>query len=185
LIWLKRPKPGKGPPPPGHVDLVALMAQAGDMAARGINSAELTYLKAHAPRLAVDKWGQPLPLSTADQFRLDRTFALLASPLARGKALLESGRLTPDEVQALEQTNPQVLDALVQTTVGDMTAHPAPYAQWVEAVLGFLFQKPPDKYFRDLQSPGGNGPHGNVTPPGAPPTPVDRLEKAVRDQPRR
>lgn len=161
------------------------MAATLGLEAQGISSVEMAYLKDHAPRLSVDKWGQPLPLSTVDQMRLDDIFALMVSPLERGKALLHSGRITPGEVDALATTNPEVLAALVAEARMDMVLHPAPYSPWAEAVLGYLFQKPAAAFLKE----GPDGPDDATKPtgqnakaPGAPPTPVDRLEPAVREQ---
>lgn len=174
---MKRDKPGKGPPAPGHVDLGAIMLASHDLSMKGISTPEMEYIRAHAPAQSMDKWGQPLPLSLVDQGRLDRVFSLLVAPLARGRALLESGRLTPDEVDALAATNPDVLQALVQQAMTEMIDHPAPYAPWAEAVLGFLFQRPAAKFLADQQAGGKGAQAGDVA---APPTPVDRLDPAVR-----
>lgn len=155
---------------------------ADDMQARGIDSREMAFLRANAPRQSIDKWGKPLPLSAVDQDRLDRTFAIMASPLDRGRVLLESGQLTPGEVQALKATNPDVLSALQQQAAYEMANHGPPYAAWAEAVLGYLFQKPAAQFVSDKQPDTSKGGNQNTESPGAPPTPVDRLEKGVRLQ---
>lgn len=187
IPWLKRQRPEKGPAAPPHVDLQAIMAAVQGLEAQGVSSVEMAYIKDHAPRLSADKWGQPLPLSSVDQARLDDIFALLVSPLERGRALLHSGRLTPGEVDALATTNPDILASLVAEARMDLIRTPAPYSPWAEAVLGFLFQKPPALFLKE----GPDGPDGpnnasptgqNAKAPGAPPTPVDRLEPAVREQ---
>ncbi len=182
IPWLKRQRPPKGPAAPPHVDLLAVMAAAQGLEAQGISSVEMAYLKDHAPRLRTDKWGQPLPLSTVDQARLDDIFALLVSPLERGEALLHSGRLTPGEVDALATTNPDVLGALVDGARMDMVQHPAPYSPWAEAVLGYLFQKPAAVFLKEGPDAALQPTGQNAKAPGAPPTPVDRLEPAVREQ---
>lgn len=158
------------------------MAATLGLEAQGISSVEMAYLKDHAPRLQTDKWGQPLPLSTVDQMRLDDIFALLVSPLERGQALLHSGRITPGEVDALATTNPDVLSALVDEARMDMVMHPAPYAPWAEAVLGYLFQKPAAVFLKEGPDEATKPTGQNAKAPGAPPTPVDRLEPAVREQ---
>lgn len=159
------------------------MAATNELEAQGISSVEMAYLKDHAPRLQTDKWGQPLPLSTVDQARLDDIFALLVSPLERGRALLHSGRITPGEVDAISVTNPDILAALVEEARMDLIKTPAPYAPWAEAVLGYLFQKPPALFLKEGPDDGATKPTGqNAKAPGAPPTPVDRLEPAVREQ---
>ncbi len=149
---------------------------------KGISSVEMEFLRANAPRQSVDKWGDPLPLSAVDQDRLDRTFALLVSPLERGRALLVSGELIPQDVSALRMTNPDVLLALQQHAEMEMASNGPPYAAWAEASLSYLFERPAAVALAapDQPAPGKGG--GKQPGPGALPTPVDRLDPAVRQQ---
>ncbi len=182
MIWFRRERPPEGPPRPPHIDLEALMGELVGMEARGISSREMAYLRANAPRQSIDKWGQPLPLSTVDQDRLDSAFALLVSPLERGRSLLTSGQLGPDEVSALKATNPEVLQALREQAQLEMVEHGPPFAAWAEAALSYLFEKPAAQYAAEQPEKAGGR---NAANPGAPPTPVDRLEVSVRQQTRR
>lgn len=182
-MWLKQRTPPKSPPMPGHVNAAHLRAVAAQLEARGALTPAVSYLAEKAPVLETDKWGQDLPLSPADQDRLDRIFAVVAEPLARGRALLVSGLLAPDEVDALMAVHPDVWQALTQQAFGEMARTPPPYPGWAEATLSVLFGIPADQVFtqgappapkpRDSKIDGGPATSG---------TPADRRESAVREQ---
>lgn len=177
--WLKKPHPGKGPPMPASVNLETLMAKIEEARRFGIQTPAQSYLAIKAPAQPMDEWGQPLPISSMDQDFLDRVFAVLADPMGRGRALLHSGRLCPDEVEPIAVVYPEIYEVMLELAQADMLDHPPPYPAWAQATLGVLFQKPASAvYTSEGEQPTGSLPQGQIkTPEG---TPADRRELAVR-----
>lgn len=183
MSWLYG-KPAKSPPEPGHVHLEALMGVAANLEAQGATTPVLAYVRANGPKQSVDKWGQALPLSAVEQAKLDRMFAILSEPYARGMALLKSGMLLPDEVDALATAHPDAWMLIALPTWNEMHIAPPPYPMWVEQVLGVLFRVPAPVAF---QAPAPKQPNpqqqANMqgpTPSAALPTQADRRDAAVR-----
>jgi len=141
------------------------------------------YLRQNAPPLQVDRWGDPLPLSAVEQDRLDRMWAILAAPRERGRALIVSGALAPDEVDALQAVYPDVWSELAGQAYREMIATPPPYPGWVEATLDVLFGVPASQVY----TKGPPAPRQQLNDqskltggPSALGTPSDRRETAVR-----
>jgi hypothetical protein len=179
--WLKRPHPGKGPPMPASVNIEILEAKIEEARRMGIQTPAQTYLQVNKPVVALDEWGQPLPLSSMQQDYLDRVFAVLVSPMERGRALLHSGRLCPDEVEPLVTVYFEIWQTLVEQATADMLANPPPYPAWAEATLGVLFQKPASAMYNPTpEKTIGSPPRGQVKAPEG--TQADRRELAVREQ---
>lgn len=182
-MWLKQRNPPKSPPEPGRANVALIRASLAQLEARGELTGPGAYLAEMAPVVEVDKWGQPLPLSPSDQDALDRVFAVISAPYERGKALLTSGLLGPDEVDALMKVYPDVWERLVNETALDMARTPPPYPAWVEATLGVLFGIPAEQVFTEgppkAPEPKGQGLDGKPATSG---TPADRREPAVREQ---
>lgn len=180
MSWLVKP-PAAPPPPPGHVDVEAFMGQAAEIEQSGGDVPAFTYLRNIGPKVQPDKWGQPLPLSAPDQARLDRLFALLASPADRAPALVLSGTLDPGETEALRQVFPDIYVRMVQQARIDMATTPPPYAAWAESTLGILFGMQASKVYNDAPPPpASNGKSKDDEPSGA--TAADRREVSVRQQ---
>lgn len=185
--WLKQDAPGPGPKPPARTDLMSFyrfvdqtMQQSG-----GQLPPDVAYLLKVAPVAAEDRWGMPLPLSENEQNRLDRLAAVMASPLVRGRLLLISGQLGPDEVEALVAGRPEAYAVLVHEATREVLEAGPPIAAWAEAQLAILFGRPAGQVFTGEKAPAeqqaaGNGgrPGGAVVPFG---TPADRREVAVRE----
>ena len=184
--WLKKRSPPAGPPAPGHVDHADLLDQIHEKEQLKIATPALLFLKAQAPPQTVDKWGQPYPLSTFDQERLDQLVAIIAAPYERGRALVRAGMITPSEVDALAQVYPDVLGVLENEVVQDMLDHPPPYPSWSEATIGVLFGVPAAAVYgqgtpkvperQSLQGTANKGTEAEV-----PSTPSERREVAVRE----
>lgn len=188
--WLKEP-PAEPPPEPAHVDLERLMAilTQAEMG-RPLSPAE-AVLRTQGPKLQLDKWGQPLPLSAVDQGRLDRLWAVMASPYDRCRALLRAGMLAPDEVQALSAAFPELYDVLKAEAEKEMITTEPPYQRWAETVLGTLFQAPAARVYADDQGqpqqppagkPKASGGKGGVLPVQSLATQADRRDQAVRSE---
>lgn len=159
------------------------MGTAAHLEAQGIVTPALTYLRETGPQLETDKWGQPLPLSAADQDRLDRIFAVLADPMTRGRALIVSGLLAPDEVDALITVHPDVWTALSAQAFEEMGTTPPPYRAWAEATLNVLFLQDAAQVFTSGAPPALPKQAGNVSVgPDSLGTPADRRETSVREQ---
>ena len=183
--WLKGP-PAKAPPVPGHVNIETLMGTADQLEAQGMVTPALTYIRTNGPQQEIDKWGEPLPLSSVDQARLDRLFAILSEPYARGRALLLAGMLIPDEVDALMNVYPDVWMTLATQAWNEMHVTHPPYPLWAETTLGVLFAKPADVVFT---GPSPKAPDQQAQAEGtgirtnpAPGTQADRREAAVRSE---
>lgn len=148
------------------------------------------YIRAHAPKLQLDKWGEPLPLSAVDQDRLDRMFAVIASPYDRSLALMKSGLLAPDEVDAVQAVHPEIYSLLVDVAKRQMLEADPPYPVWAESMLSTLFGQPAAKvYGGAAEIHPGDGPKpaakGGGAPAGIPAgaaTAADRRDADVRQQ---
>lgn len=181
-MWLKQRNPPKSPPEPRHANVALIRAALAQLEARGQLTGAGAYLSQMAPVQEQDKWGQPLPLSPSDQDALDRVFAVLSEPYARGKALVTSGLLSPDEVDALIDVFPDVWQRLCKETFDDMARTPPPYPSWVEGTLDVLFGIPAEQVFTQgpppAPEPKGQGLDAKPATSG---TPADRREPAVRE----
>lgn len=179
--WLKKRTPPKGPPLPGHVDHESLMT---DLAARqrmGISTPAQEFLWVAAPAVQMDDWGEPIPLGAMDQDRLDRLVAILAAPYERGMALMHSGEIAPDEVDAIAAVYLDIYALITEKARQDMMSYPPPYPAWAEATLSTVFRRPASAvYAPRAASRNGQPPAGKLrTPEG---TQADRRELAVRER---
>lgn len=182
--WLKQASPPDGPPSPPRIDVRAMainIAQV-DGSGEGLPPAA-EFLRDFGPRPAYDRWGQPLPLSSQEQDRLDRMVAVLVSPDARGTALLHSGQLVPSEVAAIKTVHPEVWADMIEKAVKDMGKAGPPFAPWAESTLSVLFEKPASEIYGQTEeephpSQGGSPPHEQRFKG----TPADRRELAIREQ---
>lgn len=191
MSWLSRKRPPAPPPEPSHVKLEPLMAalHQDEVAGHPISHAQ-QYLRDNAPVAQLDKWGEPMPLNAIDQARLDRLVAVLASPEHRGRALLHSGLILAEEVQAIATAYPEVYDVLSREALRDMLEDAPPYYPWAESALDTLFGKPPQAVISsgaapsasDMAKPTGKakGLPGDQTAAGVA-TPTDRRELGVRE----
>lgn len=136
MLWLKNPKPAKAPPAPKTIELLAITT---GLAQAPMLSPSMAYLQDHLPEQPLDRWGQPLPLSSVQQDRLNRLVAVLANPYERGMALLKSGTLDTIETNALREGTPEVYARINQEARMDMIQAGPPISLWAEAVLGVLF----------------------------------------------
>jgi hypothetical protein len=176
MSWLDEP-PRKGPKPPQHVDMMKLHRIASSSA--GPLPPDVAKLIEIAPPLQFDRWGNPLPLSGDDQHRLDRIAAVVGDPYARGRALLLSGELAPDEVEALATARPVVYDILVQEATREMLENRPPFQPWAEDVLERLFRRPPPLVYEVAEEQKQQkGPGGQKLPA----TPAERREIAIRER---
>ena len=188
VIWLKAPRPGKGPPSPGHVDIDLLRRQANALAARGMTTAAMEYLDEKGPKINIDKWGRPLPLCRVDQDRLNRLFAIMAAPFERGWALVVSGQLSPAEVDAIQYVAPEVWVVMRDRIVHDMIEAGPPFPSWVVAQLDVFFGESTATVFETAQGDvaaqelGQSSGGGRLPLPGPHGTPADRRELAVREE---
>ena len=183
--WLSGP-PAPPPPDAGHVQLEALMGQVAEAEGSPAPSPAALYIRAHAPKLQLDKWGEPLPLSAVEQDRLDRMFAVLASPYERTMALMRSGLLGPDEVDAVQAVHPEIYALLVDVAKRQMMESDPPYGVWAESMLSTLFGKPAAKIYggESEANPEKGAPKGGgkaAVPAGAT-TQADRRDADVRQQ---
>lgn len=187
MSWLKKP-PAPAPPEPAHVDIEQLMSTL--TAQPDPPTLARQYLMSSGPRMRLDKWGEPLPLSAVDQDRLDRVFAVIASPQYRTRALLRAGMLGPDEVDAVSASFPEIYGELEREAIHDLVTTPRPYAAWAEAVLGVLFGRPPAEVVQS--GPPGQQQQQATPPAGKPKAPAsmaagmatqaDRRDVEVRAQ---
>jgi hypothetical protein len=152
VSWLQEPA-APAPPEPGHVNVEWLMQM---LQSKETPTLADQYLMTKAPRAQLDKWGDPLPLSPPDQDRLDRVFAVIASPYDRTRALLRAGMLAPDEVDAVVASFPEIYGELEREAIKDMVTTAPPYQVWAEIALGVLFQKPA----ADVANPQAAAPPG-------------------------
>jgi hypothetical protein len=165
-----------------HVNVSMLRGALGQLEAAGQLTGAAAYLHELAPVLEVDKWGEPLPLSPSDQNALDRVFAVLSEPYARGKALLTSGLLAPDEVDALIDVYPDIWQRLCKEAADDMARTPPPYVGWAEDTLSVLFKMPPERVFAEGPPPAPMPKTESLEAKvGTTATPADRRETAVRE----
>lgn len=189
MSWLNEP-PAPSPPEPAHVDIEQMMQVL--QAEPDPPTLAKTYLMAQGPRQQLDKWGAPLPLSSVDQDRLDRAFAVIASPHDRTRALLRAGKLAPDEVDAVTAAFPEIYGELEREALHDLITTAPPYEGWAETVLGILFGKPPAEVVSGglggpPQQPGeGAPPKGKAKAPASMAagmaTQADRRDVEVREQ---
>jgi hypothetical protein len=163
----------------GHVDYEELAAHVERNRAMGIETPAMAYLWAKAPRQELDQWGEPLPLSPMQQDQLDRIFAVLAGPLERGTALLHSGQLIDDEVDAIMTVYPDVYLIMLERAQDDMFKNPPPYPAWAEAQLGVLFRKPASTVYAAPEKPIGEPSGGTLKAPEG--TQADRRELSLRE----
>jgi hypothetical protein len=167
---------------PPSVDVTKMWAAIEERRALGVQTQAQAFLALKAPPIALDNWGQALPLSAMEQDYLDRIFAVLANPRGRVTALLHSGRLCPDEVEPIATVFPAVWEAIVEDAQRDMIdSGGPPFPAWVEATLTVLFQKPAAAVYNPTpEKPMGSPPKKQIKPPEG--TQADRRELAVREQ---
>jgi hypothetical protein len=177
MSWLEKP-PAKGPKAPQHVDMMKLHRIA--TAAPGQLPPDVAKLIEIAPALQFDRWGNPLPLPPSDQHRLDRIAAIVGDPYARGRALLLSGELAPDEVDALATVRPVVYDILVQEATREMLEGEPPFQPWAEDVLDRLFRKPAPAVYEAAEEQ--KQPQPGSGKQQVPSTPAERREIAIRER---
>jgi hypothetical protein len=177
--WLKKATPQAGPPMPGHIDYETLTKQIEEKMRLGLMTPAAEYLWMKAPRAALDQWGDELPLSAMQQDQLDRMFAILAGPMERGTALLHSGQLIDDEVDAIEAVFPGVYVLLVEAAKDDLFKSGPPLPAWAEAQLGILFRKPASAVYSP--TPTEKPPSFNAAPKSPEGTQADRRELSVRE----
>ena len=175
MSWLEKP-PAKGPKAPQHVDMMRLHRMATSLPQLPPDVAKLVEI---APALTFDRWGNPLPLSASDQHRLDRIAAVVGDPYARGRALLLSGELAPDEVEALATVRPVVYDILVQEATREMLDGEPPFQPWAEDALDRLFKKPAPLVYEAAEEQAQQQQAGG---PKVPSTPAERREIAIRER---
>lgn len=178
-LWLKKETPQAGPPRAGHVDYDELVKKIEEQRRLGIAGPVAEYMDKVRPPQQFDQWGEPLPLSALDQDRLDRTFAILAGPMERGTALLHSGQLIDDEVDAIEAVYPGIYVLIVERAKNDMFATDPPYPAWAEAQLGILFRKPASSVYSP--KPAEEMPTYRAAPKSPEGTQADRRELSVRE----
>jgi hypothetical protein len=144
----------------------------------------LEFLRTVCPRVQLDKWGQPLPLSEPDQARIDRLYAVAVDPAGRGEALIRSGTLDPGEAECIARSAPQTYAALVQRARLEMASTPPPYAPWAEQTLSILFGEPAARAYQDPPSPATAQakPSGTKDDQDTGATPADRREISVRQR---
>jgi hypothetical protein len=169
---------------PAPVDATELMGAAAEAEQRGQSSPALAFLRTVCPRVQLDKWGQPLPLSDPDQARIDRLYAVALDPAGRGQALIRSGTLDPGEAECLAVTAPQAYGELAAGARLEMAQTPPPYAQWAEQTLSILFGEPAAKAYQEPpQQPASQGkPSGGKDDQDTGATPADRREISVRQR---
>jgi hypothetical protein len=150
MMWLKDKEPGPKPAPPKHIDLGRLLAQlaAADLAGDP-KTPMMAYIEAHLPQRAVDRWGNPLPLSIVEQEKLDRMCAVLFD-VTRAQKLLHSGRIDTIEAEALANGQPGMYSELVRQANGDMVRAKPPFAPWAERSLSVLFGRDAALAYGDL-----------------------------------
>lgn len=183
MSWLTEPPESK-PPEPGHVNLVGLMGAISAQEVAGTSTPAGSYLRAHAPKLEVDRYGQPIPLSAVDQDRLDRMFAVLAAPYDRTRALMVSGLLSPDEVDAVKATFPEVYSVLVNQATREIMESDPPWRVWAETTVGILIGMPAAQIYggtpEKQEGPAPGPPKRGKVETQSQATQADRREIAVR-----
>lgn len=152
MTWLHGP-PAKAPAMPQHVDLEGLLGEIAKAEAQGQSTPASSYLRLAAPKVQLDKWGAPLPLTDVDQDRIDRLFAVLVEPLERSRRLIRSGLLIHDEADAVKTAFPEIYTVLVQELLRDMMASAPPYREWAETTIGVLFGMPPAQLLASAEAP--------------------------------
>lgn len=181
MTWLSS-DPAPLPPEPADVDVTAeVEAALGDK-----RSPALQYFAAHAPRIPLDTWGQPLPLARSEQEDANRLWALLVSPLHRGRALMRSGAILPSEAALLHDVYPDLWLLLDQELQEAMVRGKPPFPAWAESLIATWYAMPAAAAYSQAQegqkggaSPSRGGRKSNDT---ALPTPADRRELAVRER---
>lgn len=186
MSWCKRKEPGKQPAQPTHIDVVELNRRIQAIAQAAPPGTplpvELQVLLDACPPLRLDRWGEPLPFSDPEQFRIDRVGAILADPINRGRSLIRSSSMGPDEVQAMATGRPEDYRFLKQEVLRDVLVAGPPLPLWVESQLAIFYQRPVSQVLTTEEpeapkpSPGKSG--GEV-PFG---TPAERREQAVREE---
>ena len=187
MSWCKRQQPGKPPAPPRHMDVVELhrlVQEAQSFAPPGTPvPPEMQTLLDAAPPLRLDRWGMPLPLDLPAQYRLDRVAAILADPINRGRSLIRSGQIGPDETAAMLAGRPADYMVLKREVLRDVIVAGPPLPQWVEATLAIFFQRPASQLLAMPQPEAPPKPSGGPGPREVPfGTPAERREQAVREE---
>lgn len=179
MTWLSS-DPAPVPPEPEDVDL---LREYGEAEEKGSASLALSYFREHAPKLPTDMWGLPLPISRVDQDRANRLWALLVSPLHRGRALMRSGAILKDEAAVLHEVYPDIWLLLDDELRMAMVTGRPPFPAWAEALIGTWFNLPPKVAFAKAQDQAkGGGKKASKAGDTALPTPADRRELAVRER---
>lgn len=178
--WLRKETPPDGPAMAGAIDAAVFTDKLSALRTMGISTPAEEYVFNKIPKQDLDQWGNPLPLSPLSQDTLDRIFAIMAAPLERGTALLQSGQLIDDEVDAIEAVFPDVYMMMMERVRNDMLTYEPPYPAWVEAQIGILFRKPASAVYRPESTTAPPEPRigGLKTPQG---TQADRRELSVRE----
>lgn len=178
--WLRKETPPSGPPMPGMVDAQVFTDALSRVRSIGVSTPADEYVFSKIPVQELDQWGNPLPLAPLAQDTLNRIFAIIAAPQVRGTALLHSGQLIDDEVDAIEAVFPDIYVMMVERAKNDMLTYEPPYPAWVEAQLGILFRKPAATVYRPEGETKPPEPRiGNLKRPDA--TQADRRELSVRE----
>jgi hypothetical protein len=194
MTWLHMP-PMRPPAPPPHVALERLMGAIAQQEALGLATPASGYLRLMCPKMQLDKWGIPLPLSDVDQDRVDRLFAVLVQPLERLRVLLHCGMLMDEENDAVKTAFPEVYTVIVEETLREMMQSAPPYREWAETTIGVLFGMPPAQLLQtagpspEQQSAQASAPKttrpASDRMPGTQGTAADRRDIGVRAEQRR
>lgn len=176
--WMKG-KPAKPPAKPKKVDLMHVIAVNHDFETRGpLNSSQL-YLKANLPKQSFDRWGQPLPLSTVMQERMDRMVAVIVNPMERGRQLLLSGTLDTLETNALKDGCPEAYAALQIQALKEMADAGPPIADWAEKTLSVFFGRDAAMVYAQDQEDGQPDSQKRFAGKAPPPNPADLSQRGL------
>lgn len=168
------------------MDIEEVMGMAYELEAARKKVPQFEFLRQIGPKLQVDKWGTPFPLSATEQDRFDRLCAVIAAPAERGRALLHAGMLVPDEVMAIAFTSPIVYAGLVEEARADMIRGKPPFPSWAEASLTTLFGRPAAKVYGNQERVKMDS-SGKISETKAPeaqelPTQAERRDMSVREK---
>jgi len=171
---MKKERPAAPPPKPRQVDQQKAISLIFQAEKGGQLTPQMAYLKSQIPELVFDRWGQPLPLSTVKQERLDRMMGVFMDPVARTIALLHSGTLDTIEADAVRFGHPDVYAQLKTTLIAEMADAGPPLPQWSEAALGIFFGRDAALVYTDGKEAEKPDQGGSAYPGKAPPpTPAD------------